>query len=559
MDQIVIRKLKIFAHHGVFPEEKQQGQFFYLTAYLRQDLRKAGMKDDLSKSINYADVMELLDQTMREENFDTIEAAAESCAEKVLLRYPSLNSVRIQVEKPEAPVNLDFDTVLVDLERSWHTAYIGLGSNLGNRQRYLDNAISELKADESIVVEKVSSYENTEPYGPVDQPDFLNAVAEIRTLLTPHELLTLLHDLENEAGRKRTIHWGPRTLDLDILLYDDQVISDSKLQIPHPEMTKRKFVLAPMNEIAPFVRHPVLHKTMKELLEELGNGEENVPYYDEEYTEVDTLLSEGVTVVYAGVPGAYAEEAAVRYFGKQGNFRNVRRFDDVVSEVSSGSADYGILPMENSSAGFVNGNYDIIRSSGVKIVAEVVLDISHCLLALPGAHMSDIRKVYSHPQGLMQCRDFIEEHDLTAESVSNTALAARKVKESGQISIAAIASERSAELYGLKVLRRNVNFSQDNSTRFVIVTNRKIFLGDATGISLSFTAQHKVGALYDIMGKFYSNRLNMTRIESRPSLKRKWEYIFYVDFEGKLTDRNVKKALGEIQANTDEMSVLGTY
>ena len=279
----------------------------------------------------------------------------------------------------------------------------------------------------------------------------------------------------------------------------------------------------------------------------------------DDYKEVEALAKEDSRIVYCGVPGAYAESAAKKYFGEESDVYNVKSFDDVVSEVVSGKAEFGVLPIENSSAGFVAGIYDIIRNSGVNIVGEVVLDIEHALLGLPEAVMSDIKKVYSHPQGLMQCKDYIDEHGFTAESVSNTAVAAKRVMDKGNVSEAAIASERAAEIYGLKILARRINFQSDNSTRFVIVTNKKVFLSTADKISISFTTQHKAGALYEILGRINENGVNMTSIESRPSLRKKWEYVFYVSFEGKLTDKNVRKALGEILAESREMDVLGTF
>ena len=218
-----------------------------------------------------------------------------------------------------------------------------------------------------------------------------------------------------------------------------------------------------------------------------------------------------------------------------------------------------MIPIENSSAGFVSGNYDIIRTGGVKIVGQVMLDINHCLLGLKDAEITDITKVYSHPQGLMQCKDYIEEKGFQAESVSNTARAAQRVRDDGLKRHAAISSERAAEIYDLKILEKNVNFSQDNSTKFVILTKEDVFLSESVNVSICFTTMHKVGALYDVMGIIDTNHLNMTSIESRPSLKRKWEYWFYVTFEGKLTDRNVIKALRELEANTDELIVLGSY
>ena len=371
----------------------------------------------------------------------------------------------------------------------------------------------------------------------------------------------MIHDIEQEAGRERIIHWGPRTLDIDILLFDDMVINTRDLTIPHPEMHKRQFVLEPMAEIAPYIYHPTLSRNITQLLNDLKqSGYASVEHVEsEDYREIESLDLKNKTVCYAGVPGAYAEEAAIKYFGEAVNYQNVRKFDDVVRAVARGEADYGVIPIENSSAGFVSGNYDMIRTGGVKIIAQITLDINHCLVAVDGAELDDIKIVYSHPQGLMQCREYIDQNNFKTESVSNTAKAAKRIKEDGLIYQAAISSERAAEIYGLKILDKNINFSADNSTKFVILTKEDIYLSESVNVSICFTTQHKVGALYDVMGIIDTNELNMTSIESRPSLKRKWEYWFYVTFEGKLTDRNVKKALKELKANTDEMMILGTY
>jgi 2-amino-4-hydroxy-6-hydroxymethyldihydropteridine pyrophosphokinase len=523
-------------------------------------VRKAARNDDLSKTVNYDEAAHLIERIVKAESHDLIETVAENVAMELLLHFQELKTVSVKLSKPEAPIELEFEDVSVEIERSRHTAYLSIGSNLGDKENYLDYAIEQLGRDELINVENVSSYIITEPVGPIDQPDFLNGAVEISTLYSPHRLLKVINAIESGAGRERIIHWGPRTLDIDIILFDDVIISDEKLTIPHKEMTAREFVLKPLSEIAPYAFHPILHRTVKDLYADLKiRLEHEAELYDvDAYTEVENL-KEDAGIVYCGVPGAYAESAAKKYFGEESDVYGVKSFDDVVSEVVSGKADYGVLPIENSSAGFVAGIYDIIRNSGVNIVGEVVLDIEHALLGLPDAVLSDIRKVYSHPQGLMQCKDYIDEHGFTAESVSNTAVAAKRVMDKKNISEAAIASERAAELYGLKILARRINFLSDNSTRFVIISNRKIFLSTADKISISFTTQHKAGALYDILGRINENGINMTSIESRPSLRKKWEYVFYVSFEGKLTDKNVRKALGEILSESREMEVLGTF
>ncbi len=562
MDKIVIKNLNIFAYHGVFEEEKKNGQLFRISAELRLSLRKAAQQDDLRLAVNYADVCELIQEVTTREKCDLIETVAENIAAEILMKYKTVQGVRVKVSKPDAPIDMTFEDVAVVVDRERHTALLGLGSNLGDREQYLKTAVDQLGKDDYIKVKKVSSYIETEPYGPVDQPDFLNAAVLVETLYTAEELLMVTSDIEQDAKRERIIHWGPRTLDIDILLFDDEIISTERLTVPHKEMHLRDFVLRPADEIAPYLMHPVFKKTIHQLLEELRNKEEHAakPYIDEEYKMVDDLeINSDTRVVYAGVPGAYAESAVIKYFGDNVSIYNVKNFDDIVEEVAAGRADYGVIPLENSSAGFVTGNYDIIKTSGVRIVAEVVLDIEHALLGVPGASISDIRKVYSHAQGLMQCKEYIDKHGFSSSSVSNTAAAAKKVREEGNPAYAAIASERAARLYNLSVLDTRINTLNDNSTKFVVVTGKKVALKDADNISICFMTAHKVGALFNIMRLFNDNGLNMTSIESRPSQRKKWQYYFYVTFNGRLTDKNVRKALGEIVREADEMEVLGTF
>ncbi len=562
MDKIVIKNLNIFAYHGVFEEEKKNGQLFRISAELRLSLRKAAQQDDLRLAVNYADVCELIQEVTTREKCDLIETVAENIAAEILIKYRTVQGVRVKVSKPDAPIDMTFEDVAVVVDRERHTALLGLGSNLGDREQYLKTAVDQLSKDDYIKVKKVSSYIETEPYGPVDQPDFLNAAVLVETLYTAEELLMVTSDIEQDAKRERIIHWGPRTLDIDILLFDAEIISTERLTVPHKEMHLRDFVLRPADEIAPYLMHPVFKKTIHQLLEELRNKEEHAakPYIDEDYKMVDDLeINSDTRVVYAGVPGAYAESAVIKYFGDDVSIYNVKNFDDIVEEVAAGRADYGVIPLENSSAGFVTGNYDIIKTSGVRIVAEVVLDIEHALLGVPGASISDIRKVYSHAQGLMQCKEYIDKHGFSSSSVSNTAAAAKKVREEGNPAYAAIASERAARLYNLSVLDTRINTVNDNSTKFVVVTGKKVALKDADNISICFMTAHKVGALFNIMRLFNDNGLNMTSIESRPSQRKKWQYYFYVTFNGRLTDKNVRKALGEIVREADEMEVLGTF
>ena len=269
MDKIIIDNLEIFANHGVFPEENENGQVFYVSAVLYTETRKAGLTDDLEQSIHYGIVSHMITDFVQGHTFNLIETVAEKLAEHLLLEVPLLKKVKIRLDKPQAPIGLPFETVAVEIERGWHTAYIALGSNMGDKRKFLEEAVSALDAHRLCKVKKVSSFIETEPYGGVEQDNFLNGCLCMETLLPPEELLETLHEIEAAADRKREIHWGPRTLDLDIIFYDDEVIHSETLHIPHIDMQNRDFVLKPMAEIAPWVCHPALGKTVQQMLDEL--------------------------------------------------------------------------------------------------------------------------------------------------------------------------------------------------------------------------------------------------------------------------------------------------
>lgn len=269
MDCIKIKKLELFARHGVLQEEHVLGQKFVVSVNLYCSVRKAGKKDDLNQSVNYALVSEFIREKTQENTFQLIERLAEYLAEEILLCFSLVQKVDVEVEKPWAPVHLPLETVAVQISRGWHTVYLSIGSNMGDKKGHLDRAVQQLKQDRQTQVEQVSSYIETEPVGGVEQEDFLNAALCVKTLRTPEEFLELIGRIESEQRRERTVHWGPRTIDVDILLYDNDIIQSRELTIPHKEMTKREFVLAPMVEIAAYQRHPVCGQTMEELLEGL--------------------------------------------------------------------------------------------------------------------------------------------------------------------------------------------------------------------------------------------------------------------------------------------------
>ena len=268
-DYIKITNLKVFAHHGVFPEETRDGQDFYVNAKLILDCRKAGQTDCLADSLNYGEVSHFITDYLQNYTYKLIEAAAEHLAEEMLLSMQVLKGVEIELCKPHAPIGLPFENVSVTIERSWHKVYLAVGSNMGDKNAYIAHGIEELGQVRGIRNIRVSDLLVTKPYGGVVQDDFVNGAIAMETLLTPEELLEELHVIEKHANRERIIHWGPRTLDLDIIFYDRLVYEDENLIIPHIDMENRDFVLKPLSELCPNYRHPVLGKTVTQLLDAL--------------------------------------------------------------------------------------------------------------------------------------------------------------------------------------------------------------------------------------------------------------------------------------------------
>ncbi len=265
MDYITIQDLEVFANHGVFEEELNLGQKFLVSAKMFFDASAAGRSDDLNRSVNYAEVCSDITKWMKTNKCRLIETIAERLAAKLLKDYEIVRKVEVTVKKPWAPIGLPLECVSITINRLWHTVYLSIGSNMGDKEKNLTDGIDILKRNENIRVLKVSEFVTTKPYGKTDQDDFLNGAVKLETLLSPHELLDVIGSAEKEMGRVRTEKWGPRTLDMDILLYDDRVIDDDRLTIPHYDMQNRDFVLGPMKEIAPDAMHPVLNKSIYEL------------------------------------------------------------------------------------------------------------------------------------------------------------------------------------------------------------------------------------------------------------------------------------------------------
>lgn len=269
MDKIIIKDLEIYANHGVLKEERELGQKFLVSCNLYLDTRKAALSDDLNETIDYGKICFRITRFLTEHTYKLIETAAEEMAKELLYTIPLVEKLDLEIYKPWAPVGLPLSNVGVSITRGWHDVCISLGSNMGDRDAYLRHGVEAIEQSKDCQVLTVSKFIETKPYGVLDQPDFLNGCMKIRTLLPPFELLTFLQDIERSVNRVREGRWGPRTLDLDILFYDDEIIDTAELTVPHCDMQNRTFVLEPLSKIAPNLYHPILHKTIKMMYEDI--------------------------------------------------------------------------------------------------------------------------------------------------------------------------------------------------------------------------------------------------------------------------------------------------
>lgn len=275
---------------------------------------------------------------------------------------------------------------------------------------------------------------------------------------------------------------------------------------------------------------------------------------------VDELDWKTSRVVFQGTDGAYSQAAMHKFFSKDVNSFHVQTFRDAMEAIEEGSADFAVLPIENSSAGMVSEMYDLLEEFENYIVGEVILPINHYLVGTENTTLESIERVYSHPQALMQCSKFLDRHGSWQQiGAANTAVAAKKILNENDPTQAAICSEHAAEIYGLKILEEKINHNHNNSTRFIVVTNQKIFLKKAQKISICFEVAHESGTLYHLLSHFIYNDLNMTKIESRPIEGKTWEYRFFVDFEGNMGDAAVKNAIRGLREESKSLKILGNY
>ncbi len=279
-----------------------------------------------------------------------------------------------------------------------------------------------------------------------------------------------------------------------------------------------------------------------------------------------------LTIGFQGEHGAYSEEAIFKQFGRDVKTVPTPSIHEVFNLVEAGAVDLGVVPVENSVEGSINETYDMLVSSNLSVVGEVVLRVVHCLIALPAAKLGGIKVVYSHPQALAQCRNFVTSMGVDPIVTYDTAGSVKMIKEKRLEGAAAIAGERAAEIYGLKVLKKGIEDYSTNSTRFLIVSRDSTERGRARGpgarragissgskTSLIFAVPHTPGSLYNALEVFAREKINLTKIESRPTKERPWEYYFFLDFQGHREDRKVVKVLTELAAKTAFMKVLGSY
>jgi len=264
-------------------------------------------------------------------------------------------------------------------------------------------------------------------------------------------------------------------------------------------------------------------------------------------------------VAFQGEIGAYSEIAVYKHFTPDAQTIACKSFSDVFKSVEAGNADYGVVPIENSIEGSVNQVYDLFLEYDLKVCGEIILKIEHCLLANRNADLNSIKVVYSHPQALAQCSNFLERLGCEIIPTYDTAGGAKIVKERGTNDVAAIASERAAEIYGMKILARDISNTPDNYTRFLVISTEDSPPTGNDKTSIIFSLKHVPGSLYKALEEFALREINLTKIESRPTKRRPWEYNFYLDFEGHRNDPKCMEALKGLEKKATFIKILGSY
>jgi len=288
-------------------------------------------------------------------------------------------------------------------------------------------------------------------------------------------------------------------------------------------------------------------------------GSEEVARLFREIMSACLALEQPIKVVFLGPEGTFTQQAAIKHFGHSAITTSMNAIDEVFREVDAGSANYGVVPVENSTEGVINHTLDAFLASSLKICGEVELRIHHNFLVSSNTHKDKITRVYSHSQSLAQCRQWLDANYPKAEriAVSSNAEAAKRIK--GEWNSAAIAGDMAAELYDLEKLSEKIEDRPDNSTRFLIVGRENVLSSGDDKTSIIVAAKNEPGALYSLLAPFYKEGIDLTRVETRPSREGKWTYVFFVDFKGHKDDLSIKKVLAELNENVSDLRVLGSY
>jgi chorismate mutase/prephenate dehydratase len=266
-----------------------------------------------------------------------------------------------------------------------------------------------------------------------------------------------------------------------------------------------------------------------------------------------------VRVAFQGEKGAYSESAVYAFFGESAEVKPCRDLAETFESVDKQETSFGVVPVENSLEGSVNQTYDLFLKHDLKVCGEVIVKIDHCLIANTNTSLKSIKAVYSHPQALAQCRNFLERSGWELIPTYDTAGSAKMLKEKGLKNAAAVASQRAAELYGLKILARDIADNPENYTRFFVLSKKDAPVTGKDKTSIIFSAAHQPGSLYQALGEFAKRGINLAKIESRPTKQKPWEYNFYLDFEGHRSEERCVQALEALKKSAAFVKILGSY
>jgi len=311
-------------------------------------------------------------------------------------------------------------------------------------------------------------------------------------------------------------------------------------------------------QIEDLAREKIVLKNVRSIAQKENINQEDI---ERIYRQIMTTSKnvEGIVVAFQGETGAYSEEAALQLFGSSIQVKPCESLDDVFKAVEQGKTQFGIIPIENSLEGSISRSYDLLLDSNLRVCGETELRVVHCLIASPETQLNLIKRVYSHPQALGQCQAFLRHLNCELVPTYDTAGSVKMIKEKGISDGAAIASTRAAEIYGMQILAKEIEDNPNNFTRFFILAEQDSPPSGNDKTSIVFSVRHKPGALYEFLKTLASGNINLTKIESRPTRQKPWEYNFYLDFEGHREDKLARETLLTIEKASLFLKVLGSY